>query len=397
MRAGLCLKILTLTALYGVSFLPQRGGGGAYASVLAPQKPTAGPSLAPPQEGADDPSEGTDLSDHVVSLLHKRSRHSSRGEGPLLIETLNPRPFHEPKPYTATYRLKLLNADPGSLVTEVQGEMTVRLDDQGSMWMLRSEVSLYILSDGGDGLERIKQSRSTWEAKNGKAMGFASVLSVDGGPPDTIQGEVAYDPGSREGKITYKIPTSRVQALTGEVLFPVAFMSELVRALPQAPQAFSKLVFDGSSETGPVQLNVFVSEPRDVALPLPKDAKPGTFPKMLRIWPVQTAIYLSENREELIADAMEDREVMGDGCPWKQVLDYGNFRVAAVLVKFAYLNTDKVPGAQANGSIKTLPSLPDVPLKAGKGSPELGSVKTPPVPAPPSFGPAVHKGSHPES
>jgi hypothetical protein len=110
---------------------------------------------------------------------------------------------------------------------------------------------------------RITSNFSTYENYDGKSFDYTSRRMRNGDLYEELRGQGTMD-DENKGEAVYSMPDGLVFNLQENTMFPMAHTVELLRLIGQDRRFFSAVVFDGSDDEGPVEINTFIGEPVNV-------------------------------------------------------------------------------------------------------------------------------------
>lgn len=229
-------------------------------------------------------------------------------------------------PHRATYRLTLHSARNGSRVTDVQGGMTFQWADACEGWTTEQRFDLRFTYVEGESMQ-LSTSSATWEAKDGSAYRFSVRRTVDGDVDDEVRGDARLAKGDHTGTVTYSRPDAREERLPNDTLFPSAHTAALLEKAAAGEKFFSRVMFDGTDDNGPVQVSAVIASPR----PFTEDAS-KTSPLLAEhtAWPVRLAFFPT-NSPSPQPDYEMTIDLLRNGVARGMRIDYGDFIVDATL------------------------------------------------------------------
>lgn len=228
-------------------------------------------------------------------------------------------------PHRAAYRLSLHSARNGSKVTDVRGSMTFEWADACDGWTTEQRYELRFVYAEGESMELVTSS-ATWEAKDGSAYRFNVRRTVDGDVDGEVRGDARLANAERAGTVTYTRPDAREEALPRGTLFPSAHTLALLEKAQAGEKFFSRVMFDGTDDKGPVQVSAVIAAPRSF--------EEGPVSSSLlaehRAWPVRLAFFPT-NSQSPQPDYEMTIDLLRNGVARGMRIDYGDFIVDAIL------------------------------------------------------------------
>ena len=107
---------------------------------------------------------------------------------------------------------------------------------------------------------KITSDFTTYEMRDGHEFDFISRRHRDGQLYEELRG-TAKRAWNGALKISYTTPPDLSFDTKPGVLFPIAHTQELLRAIKEKKKIFHAVVFDGSDDEGPVEINAVISGP----------------------------------------------------------------------------------------------------------------------------------------
>jgi hypothetical protein len=284
----------------------------AVAPSPAPQSPVASPSAAQPQlvKPADvNPS---------VSQTNKIEPAVVPQNETAVVDLL---------PHRATYSIALDKNYYDEDIENAKGEMTIQLAQAGDGWAIEQKSTLHIYYKDGTA-EQVITSLATYESSDGLKYNF-NARTLRGDQEETISGDAILASKGGAGIVTYQQPDESTIQLPVGTIFPTQHLIYMLQAAMRGQKVVSNIVFDGSSETHePVQVNTILGASQDPKLALTnKDLLHAK-----KAWPMRMAVYAVDS-PSAEADYEISQHVLDRGVIRDMTLDYGTFKVKAVLVE----------------------------------------------------------------
>lgn len=242
---------------------------------------------------------------------------------------------HNVVPHKATYDISLLQVQADDDISDVKGWMTIEVIDTGDGWAVAQKSYLIVYDSAGEG-EPINTTLLSWESKNGARYRFYMRTMRNGDQEDVIRGDACKSPDGKTCVVNYEYPEGLSITIPGQSVFP---MNHLIAAIERGKAGchnFSDIVFDGSSETHePVDVNTVLRACQKQTLILASQGHPVKAD--VQSWGMNMAVYsLNSNRPE--ADYEISQEILEPGIIKNMVLDYGSFKVSAIINKIDVFN-----------------------------------------------------------
>jgi hypothetical protein len=160
-------------------------------------------------------------------------------------------------PHKALYDVSLVSAKNGSQIVNIHGKMFFEWKPSCEGWITDHRFILsYDYADSPP--MAISSDFSTFEKFDGKSMNFSSRRKKDGEVYEDIRGKAALDKPGGGGQAVYSIPEGLTFDLGPEIMFPTTQTSALLKRARQGTGLYKTVIFDGSDEEGPVEVNSFM-------------------------------------------------------------------------------------------------------------------------------------------
>jgi hypothetical protein len=172
-------------------------------------------------------------------------------------------------PHRATYTLSLGNSRSSNNVVDIDGAMFIEWQEVCDGWTINQRMRFQMTDSDGERSDN-DISFSSWEAKDGLNYRFTLRSLRDGEVDETLRGSAKLDGRGKGGMATFQEPEGLQMELPPGTLFPTEHTLVLIRAGEKGERQVSRLVFDGATRDGALEVNAFignkimedVSEPR---------------------------------------------------------------------------------------------------------------------------------------
>ena len=242
--------------------------------------------------------------------------------------------------HRALYELTLAQAQEGSGISEVTGELAVEWRNGCSGWTFEYRSIIDVLFSGRDPL-RLSSTASTWESSDGRHYRFSVRHRANGENTESIEGVATAAGSEKTGQVVFSKPKRRRMKLPAGTLFPIAHSLAImeVAAKGKAPAFLSRMVFDGMDATGLYQVNAAIGRGYDKG----SDRAPlKNVLKDTRSWPVDLAYFsFSDNKPE--PDHEIKMRLYANGVADDMILDFDDFAMKAQIGRLELL---KEPGCR---------------------------------------------------
>jgi len=234
--------------------------------------------------------------------------------------------------HRAVYTMNLGTARSGSSTVGARGVMYLEWAEACDGWTVSQRVKLTLYATQGGEVDT-DSNYSSWEARDGKSYRFTVRNLRNGKVSEEFRGDARLDGPDRSGKANFSTPTGLSFALPKGSMFPTEHMLHLIAAAQAGEQRLSRVMFDGASIDGPLEVNAIIGK---------RSAAPTTGNELTRkvSWPVRMAFFplQSQQAEPEYEVAVQLHE---NGVADHFLLDYGDFTVTAELEKMEALPKPK--------------------------------------------------------
>lgn len=159
-------------------------------------------------------------------------------------------------PHKALYDIKLAGTKSGSQIVNISGQMLYEWQPSCDAWNTNHRFNIQYEYADSPAL-RITSDFSTYESFDGQTLNFTSQRKKDGEAFETLRG-LAEISNSQSGKAKFSIPENLVHDLPEGTLFPMSHTLEVARKVGEDAKFFNAVIYDGSDEDGPVEVNAFI-------------------------------------------------------------------------------------------------------------------------------------------
>lgn len=236
-------------------------------------------------------------------------------------------------PHRAVYSMKLGSLRSGSSTVDARGAMYVEWSEACDGWTVTQRVKLALTTAQGDDLET-DSNYSSWEAKDGRSYRFTVRNMRDGRLAEELRGEANLAANAGAGEALFTTPVGARFALPKAAVFPTEHTVQLIAAAQGGENHLSRVIFDGASLDGPLEVNAIIGAP--IKAPAAVAADAGAELTSGPSWRVRLAFFpLSSQSPE--PDYEVGVRLFENGVADNFLLDYGDFSVAASLEKIEAL------------------------------------------------------------
>lgn len=235
-------------------------------------------------------------------------------------------------PHRAIYGMKLGSLRSGSSTVDARGAMYVEWSESCDGWTVTQRVKLALTTAQGDDMET-DSNYSSWESKDGRSYRFTVRNLRDGRLTEELRGEANLAANAGAGEAVFTTPVGTRFALPKAAVFPTEHTLQLIEAAQGGANHLSRVIFDGASLDGPLEVNAVIGAPIKAPPPAADAAAELTSGQS---WRVRLAFFpLSSQSPE--PDYEVGVRLFENGVADNFLLDYGDFSVAASLEKIEAL------------------------------------------------------------
>ena len=165
--------------------------------------------------------------------------------------------------HKALYDVRLSSTKSGSQIANIEGKMYYEWKPSCDAWVTNHRFNLtYEYADSPSMV--ITSDFTTYEAFDGKSLNFSSQRKRDGQIFEELRGKAETDQTGK-GQAVYTRPRGLSFDLPGGTLFPVAHTLDVLKKIKDGKRFYNTVIFDGSDDEGPVQVNSFIGKAIDVS------------------------------------------------------------------------------------------------------------------------------------
>jgi len=164
-------------------------------------------------------------------------------------------------PHKALYEVSLQSARSGSQIVNIKGNMYYEWNFECDAWNSKHRFNvLYEYADSPT--MRITSDFSNFEQYDGSTLNFSVQRAQNGKQYEEIRGH-AKSFRDKEGTATFIAPKGLEQTLPAETLYPMMHTLKVLEAAKAEKKFYNAIVFDGSDDDGPVEINAFIGKEID--------------------------------------------------------------------------------------------------------------------------------------
>ena len=229
-------------------------------------------------------------------------------------------------PHKALYDIRLKKAKSGSQVVNIEGQMLYEWQPSCEAWISNHKFNLaYEYADSP--AMKITSDFSLYEPFDGRRLNFSSQRKRNGILFQELRGEA--DINSSEAD--FSKPHNLAYDLPAETVFPMFHSLNLLKSIKDNKRFYRSVMFDGSDEEGPVEINAFIGK---IGVVKPKILSAQGVDQNLLKSPaknVRLAFYPLSSQEE-VADYEMSIVFHENGVISDMLIEYRDFSVTQTLL-----------------------------------------------------------------
>jgi len=234
-------------------------------------------------------------------------------------------------PYRAIYSMKLVGSRSGSAMADVRGAMYVEWSESCDGWAVTQRVRLTLVTTEEDDAET-DTNYSSWESKDGRNYRFTMRSLRDGRLTEELRGDANLAENAGPGEARFTMPSGTQFALPKAAVFPTEHTLQLIEAARAGASYLSRVIFDGASLDGPLEVNAVIGALVEAAAP----ADGANVLTAGRSWRMRLAFF-PVNSQTATPDYEVGVRLFENGIADAFLLDYGAYSVLASLEKLEAL------------------------------------------------------------
>ncbi|MAE52404.1 MAG: hypothetical protein CMH27_11395 [Micavibrio sp.] len=232
-------------------------------------------------------------------------------------------------PHKALYEIRLSGKKSGTQIVNIAGQMMYEWETGCEGWTTNHKFNLlYEYADAAP--MRVTSDFSTYEPFDGQTLNFNAQRRRGGEIFEEIRGYAALnDDGA--GHVDFRIPDDLTYDLPVGTLFPMQHTLAVLKNIRDGKRFFNAVIFDGSDQDGPVEINAFIGEAVNAAEIVKQDDKIDSELLGAQAYNVQLAFFPLAKKEAYAEYEMElvfhENGIISD-----MSVDYQDFAVTQKLV-----------------------------------------------------------------
>ncbi|HPD82885.1 MAG: cell envelope integrity EipB family protein [Alphaproteobacteria bacterium] len=240
-------------------------------------------------------------------------------------------------PHKALYDIQMVETRSGSNVINISGKMYYEWKPSCDGWITDHRFNLIYEYADSPGM-RITSDFSTFETFDGESFSFSARRKRDNTLYEELRGRATT--ADKGGVAKFTMPDDLKFDLAKGAMFPMAHTVEMIEKARANKKFFQAVVFDGSDDEGPVEINTFIGNEIN---PM-KEIDPSESLDMsllnTKAWKVRMAVFPTIHAEEA-SDYEMDMIFHENGVISDMKIDYDDFSVTQKLVALERVQGDQ--------------------------------------------------------
>lgn len=239
-------------------------------------------------------------------------------------------------PHKALYEIKLVATRSGSQVVNISGKMYYEWKPTCEAWITDHRFNLFYEYADAPGM-KVSSDFSTFETFDGEGFNFSARRKRDDKLYQELRGKgVVADKG---GVATFTMPEDLDFQLSDKTFFPMAHTVEMIKTAKTNKKFFKAVVFDGSDDEGPVEINSFIGKPVNAMKAIKATEDLDMSLLNTAAWKVRMAIFPS-GQKEASSDYEMSMVFHENGIISDMLIEYDDFSVTQKLVALDRVEED---------------------------------------------------------
>ena len=241
----------------------------------------------------------------------------------------------ELSPHKAIYDMRLGRVRSGGDIAGAKGSLVMEWVKSCAGWTVKQRVRLQLINNEGTRIET-DSSFSSFESGDGLSYRFTARTTRNGAVTEDIQGNARLKKKGGAGTADFSRPKGTRFDLPKGAIFPTEHIVHLIRGARLGKRRVFRLVFDGATDDGPLEVNAFIFRH------LPKAPASWAKRKLTNrpSWSMRLAFFPAA-KSKATPDYELALRLFDNGVADDFELDYGSFTVDAVLKSIEALSRPK--------------------------------------------------------
>lgn len=231
-------------------------------------------------------------------------------------------------PHKALYDINLVATRSGSQVINISGSMFYEWKPSCDAWITDHRFNLFYEYADSPGMQ-ITSDFSTFETYDGESFNFSARRKRDNSLYQELRGRAVI--ADKGGVANFTMPDDLKFDLSNGAMFPMGHTAQMVRHAKDNKKFFNSVVFDGSDDEGPVEINTFIGKPINAMQKLQANEAIDMSLLNNKAWNIRMAVFPTLKDEEL-ADYEMSMIFHENGVISDMLIEYDDFSVIQKLV-----------------------------------------------------------------
>lgn len=241
--------------------------------------------------------------------------------------------------HKALYDINLVATRSGAQVVNISGKMYFELKPNCGAWITDHRFNLFYEYADSPAMS-ITSDFSTFESYDGKDFNFSARRKRDQNLYEELRGRATLDKAG-VGLANFRIPDALEFKLDAGTLFPMGHTDEIVRQALNNQSFFNAIVFDGSDDKGPVEINTFIGQPVNPMQHIEPSEELDMSLLNNKAWKIRMAVFPILENKEAASDYEMDVIFHENGIISDMLIDYDNFSVTQKLIALEPIKAPK--------------------------------------------------------
>ena len=231
-------------------------------------------------------------------------------------------------PHKALYDIDLVATRSGSQIVNISGKMYYEWKPTCDAWITDHRFSLFYEYADSPSM-KVTSDFSTFETFDGTNLNFSARRKRDNTLYQELRGKAVVADEGGEAKFT--MPEDLDFELSQGAMFPMAHTIEMIKKAKSNDKFFTAVVFDGSDDEGPVEINSFIGSPVNAMKTIEASDDLDMALLNTSAWKVRMAVFPTLKDEE-VSDYEMSMVFHENGVISDMLIEYDDFSVTQKLV-----------------------------------------------------------------
>jgi hypothetical protein len=235
-------------------------------------------------------------------------------------------------PHKALYDVRLVSTHSGSQIVNISGQMYYQWEQTCEAWISNHRFNmLYEYADTAP--MKVSSDFLTYEPLDGQSLSFTSQRKRDNEVAEELRGQALLGAGGA-GTAQYTLPAGMHFDLPAGTLLPMGHSVALAEKIRDGQTFFKSTIFDGSDETGPVEVSAVISKPLTAPAALQKASDGGPIDRKLLDSPARKVrlAFFPLQAQDPTSDYEMTMVLHDNGIISDMTIEYDDFTVSQTLI-----------------------------------------------------------------